>query len=535
MDPNQRDSATTSAPAARLPGLGSRGASPVRMWGIAFSCALLLYAATADRGPQWSDSGWQQLRIVRGELHHRLGLALTHPLQFWLGRAALVLPLEPAHAITLVVSALSGAVAVANLAAAAALLTRSSAVSLIAAAAFALSHTFWQHAVHTESYALSAALMTCEWLALARYARGGGPANLVAMVCANGLGLANHMLASLTTPFVVGVLLHGAWTRRARPVALLLGVLLWLVASLPYTGLVAATALSTGDVSETLKSALVGKYGHSVWNMRIQPRDLLFSAAFMVYNLPGLTIPLALLGVWNTCRPRAHGASRAALQPRWLVWLWTAELGVFTLFALRYDIVDRYTFFFPMYALLALLSALGLAQVRRTWRPHVARVVVGCAAVTALWPPALYVGVSEHLRARGTLAALVANKPYRDGYRAYLLPWGDRGQVSRLNREALALAGRDGLIAIEDYMILFGFLYEQAVGRVPPGVLIHCLPDEQDPSRPYVGLDRLREAFRAGQPVVLVPRDRDDPSRVLPGARWERHGDLYRLVDLSPS
>ena len=42
----------------------------------------------------------------------------------------------------------------------------------------------------------------------------------------------------------------------------------------------------------------------------------------------------------------------------------------------------------------------------------------------------------------------------------------------------------------------------------------------------------MSAAFEAGRPVVLVPRDRDDPSGVVAGATWERRGDLYRLIAL---
>jgi hypothetical protein len=42
----------------------------------AFLIALTLYTATANRGVQLQDSGWQQGRIIAGEIDRPLGLAL---------------------------------------------------------------------------------------------------------------------------------------------------------------------------------------------------------------------------------------------------------------------------------------------------------------------------------------------------------------------------------------------------------------------------------------------------------------------------
>lgn len=67
-------------------------------------------------GRQWQDSGWQRCRIVTGQIDHQRGLALVHPVQYYLGRLAIRRPgIEPALAITWV-SSIAGAVAVANVA-----------------------------------------------------------------------------------------------------------------------------------------------------------------------------------------------------------------------------------------------------------------------------------------------------------------------------------------------------------------------------------------------------------------------------------
>lgn len=176
-----------------------------RGWLIAFVAALVLYAATANRGAQWQDSGVQQLRIVSSQIDNPHGLALSHPVQFWLGRAAIRTPgIAPAFAITLM-SSLAGAIAVANLAATINLLTRNALATVISVTALALSHTFWQHATHTESYTIFAMFLTGEWLCLAAFARFGKTRYLLLAALLSGLGLGAHMMAILTVPMNVAV------------------------------------------------------------------------------------------------------------------------------------------------------------------------------------------------------------------------------------------------------------------------------------------------------------------------------------------
>ncbi len=500
---------------------GAACASPFSVWLVAFLAALALYVATACRGVQWQDSGSQQLRIVTGQLDHPLGLALTHPLQYYLGRAAIRLRfLEPAFAITLV-SSLAAAVAVANLAAALKTLTRQALPAAIAAAAFALSHTFWQHATHTESYALVAAFLAAEWLCLARFAVGGGGRWLILLALFNGLGIANHPLALLATPVDAVVI---AWAVRGgrlpRRAAAAVG--LWIAGTLPYSALVVATALRTGDWAGAIHSALFGRYAADVLNTRIGARTILTALGFVAYNLPGLTIPLAVYAL-VACRDVPKVFSRAI----------AAQLVLYGLFVVRYTITDQYSYFFPVYALLAVLAGAGLAH--RTARGPAAwrRPVLALAGITALWTPLVYVAAARVAASRGVLASRIPNKPYRDGYRAFLLPWGVGDRYGEaVNEHATRLAGGDGLILVADPMIEFGVRYAEALGRIPRDVRIR--PIELAANEPVVAERRelLSAYIRRGRPVVLVPRDRDHPRTCVPEAKWRRDGDLYVLERL---
>ncbi len=506
---------------------GAGANSAPRWWCAFFIIAILLYAMTANRGVQAQDSGWQQYRIVTGQLEHPHGLALCHPVQYYLGRLAIRIPgLAPAFAITLV-STLAAAVAIANLAATIILLTRRATATVIAVTALMLSHTFWQHATHTESYTLAAALLTGEWLCLASFAVTGKTRYLLLTALLNGLGTATHLLATLALPVDVAVVIWAVVSGRCARRTAVAAALLWLLGTLPYSGLVLATMLHTADIPATLASALFGGYAGDVLNVRMDGRGLALSAAYVAYNFPGLTVPLALLGI--------YAARRTTAAPRWLARLLTAELVIYALFVIRYPIPDQYTFFFPAYLLLTLLAGLGLARLLALPANTFRSVVVMLAALTAVWTPIVYLGTCSILRSRGLLTNLTKHKPYRDGHRAFFVPWGlGADHAEALNQAVRQLAGSHGLVLVEDHMQSFGLHFAQVVGELPATVTIREMPRDTTDQVVFQRLEVVNEHLLAERPVLLVPHHRDRPAADLPGAQWERCGDIYRLIALRP-
>lgn len=492
------------------------------LWFGVFAAALLLYALTADRYAQWQDSGWQQLRVVTGVIRHPFGLALYHPLQYFLGRLMLRIPgLEPALAVTLV-SCLASAVAVANIAIVIARLTRSSLATLVGAAAFALSHTFWQNATHTESYGLVLALLSAEWLCIAVYAQNRRWVLLPVLALLNGLGVANHMLAALATPVDVVIILAGVRRHRRGVLLALAAALAWAAGTLPYSMYVWATYLGSGDLAGTLRSALFGDFERNVLNTHVSLRTLLLSIGYIVYNFPGLTLPLSIYGIMR----------RSAI-PGLLARVLLVELVLYLLFVIRYSILDQYTFFVPVYAILAVFAGVGLHQALLRARTRWRHALAAAAVVTACWTPLVYPAAAVTLRRWGLLRGLVGNRPYRDGYRAFLVPWGvGDDHVEALHRDLLRLADGSGFVVLGAKMARFAIAYDQHMGRLPDGlqvVTIHLLLSEYTPGQRW---QRLFGMLKQGRPVVQVPYDRDHPEPIVPGAVWERHGDVYVLKSL---
>ncbi|MDO8631615.1 MAG: hypothetical protein Q7R41_14105, partial [Phycisphaerales bacterium] len=343
-------------------------------WLVCFVAALALYAATANRGPQWQDSGDHILRVVTRESGNPLGLALIHPLHHWLCRFAAALNLfEPAFAVTLV-SALAAAFAVANVYGCVLSLTADRLGPAFAAISVAIANTFWKLATVTEVNTLTAALLSAEcWCLIAfiksrpidnlpSWLRGGacpgrvpswlGPGAspspfkgegrgegmwtsaiaFLGMFLFNGLGLANHNLALLTTPVLAAVALMALGSRRIAWPHLLLAAAAWLIGSLPYTGLVVSEAMRSGDLRATVHSALFGNsYEKDVLNASISGSRLLINVAFIALNFPNLLLPAAVYGVFTARRVGITSLARRALL---------AALILHALFALRYSVPD---------------------------------------------------------------------------------------------------------------------------------------------------------------------------------------------------
>ena len=212
-----------------------------------------------------------------------------------------------------------------------------------------------------------------------------------------------------------------------------------------------------------------------------------------------------------------------------------AELGLYLFFVVRYSISDQYTCFFPVYMLLTLFAGVGLARLAARLSRAIQQGLLILAAFTAAWTPLVYLATARFLAARGALAALVKNKPYRDGYRAFFVPWG-RGadHATRLNDTVRELAGDNGLVLVADHTQLFGLCYAQAVGHISATVEIRYVKATDSDDAIAERWRWLHDARASDQAVVFVPGDRDQPSANIPGALWERRGDIYLLIGLGP-
>jgi hypothetical protein len=426
-----------------------------------FLAATALYAVSCAPGALWQDSGLIQYRVWHNDIEGFLGLAISHPLYYIIAIGAGHVPLgEFAHRVNLV-SAIAAAVAVANLYLLVRLWLGRDFPAVIAAATLALSHTFWQHASIAESYTLWTALFLAELIMLLQYTRTGKVGWLYLLGLLNGLAIAVHMLASIAlvcyAAFIVVLLARK--TIRASDLAVIAG--LWILGALPYEYLIVRNVLHSGDLAGTLASAaFADRWRGDVLNTHLSWKIVKENLLFLVLNFP---TPNALLVVAGLIALRKVGPTRAFRN------IVAALLVLFLAFASRYTVADRYAFFIPFYAVVAILIGLGVHEL--TARMH--RKAIPCTiALCSLLPigvyavaPVLAQRMNVPIRTRGDIA-------YRNDYEYFLRPWktGDAGP-ERFAAEALACAEPNAVI-YADTTTVGPLLYMQQVHGLRPDLKI---------------------------------------------------------------
>lgn len=506
-------------------------------WLFCFLAAAALYASTANRGAQWQDSGYFILRAVTGESVNPLGLALTHPLHYRLSRIAIGLNLvEPAFAVTLI-SSLAAAVAIANILGCVWTLTGSRPAAILAAASIALANTFWQLATIAETYTITAALLTAEcWCMIAFLKSAMGcpvpqsPAaathNANASVCKfnqwaflgmwffNGLSLSNHNLALLTIPAIIFATLWTLKRGAIRPRSWALSAAIWLLGAALYGQVVVHQALQSGDFTGTLQSALFGRsYGDEVLSTSVSLNRIAINLGFVLLNFPNLFLPAALAGLWYAAKSTDY---RIICRPLLL------GLLIHVLFACRYPVADQHYFFVPSYLFLALFAGIVFARLvepRRNDSGQLQRpgFLLLLTAMLLVLTPVIYAFVPQMARRFDALSFFERNKPYRNDYNYLFLPWSvTEHSADRMSREAMELAGEQGVIVVEDRMAEFAVRYQLEIAR-RAGVTVSFDIEPLD----------FERFVDEGRTIVLVPRNADQPTTLPLRGSWQRKGDLY--------
>lgn len=328
---------------------------PSQVWLAAAALAFILYDFTSAPGVIWQDGGELQVRVALDDVHSPYDLARAHPVTVLLGSAFKHLGVDAARAANLV-SVIGGAVTVAGVAALLAALRLCRLAVVAAAVMLACSHTLWQFSAAAETNTVVTALLVTELLAVHRFATTGRPIWLYAFGFLNGVGVANHNLAllSLAAYGLVALALIRRWNRHTVRNGLIAAVC-WLVGFTPMLVLIVGDILHGETVTNTIQSFLFGRYGGFVFNTSFGLKDLVEIASYVGLNFPTPLILALPLGV-------------AVLRRRTVAPFFAAFLLLFLVhfaFAVRYNVVDQYSFFIPSYVLMAVFLAAGLDEILR--------------------------------------------------------------------------------------------------------------------------------------------------------------------------
>lgn len=432
------------------------------LWLCLFAAALTLFTFTLAPDILMMDSGEYQVAVSRFP-NLDLGdaprdLVRVHPVYLAVAKLVSLVPVGPFAARVNFVSALFGAIAVANAGLLVWLLTGRRDAVVLAALTLSLGHTLWAFAVIAEVMTMVAAIATAELLCWSAWARTGRSRWLLALGLINGLGVATHLQLGLDTivhAIACAVLLVRGRIRGTQTAGIALA---WMAGTLPYSAMVAYYAVHSGDWAGTLASATRGEYGAGPQHVRAW--TLARGGLSLLLNYPTLLIAPAIPGAARLWSRRGRSAE-AGLLARVLVALAFVQWS----FAMTYHVPDQYSFFVPFYALAAVL--IGVGSLRVLSRPRWRWVLYGLAVL----PVGVYAVAPDVLR-RVDVRLFTRALPHRDPYAFFLRPWktGDRGQ-RWLVGEVFATIEPDAVLLCSPTTVSM-FEVAQRVDRLAPGVTL---------------------------------------------------------------
>jgi hypothetical protein len=493
------------------------------LWLASFVAFGLLYLLTCQRGASWQDSGRFQWRALTAQYHDELGLALSHPLYIAAGRALTHLPVGNFPWRLNFFSGLGMAVALANLAVVAALLTGRRWIGLASAAMLAVCHAVWWLSTIAEVYTWSVAGLAGELWLLVLLFRRPAARTLMALAFVNGLGLCVHNFALLPLPVYATVAVVLVARRKLPPWSVAAAAGAYLAGAAPYIVMIADQAASSGDLAGAIRSALVGSYGAAVLNTQLIWQNLKVSAALVSLNFVSLLGPLAVAG-WCSLRRRLGGGLAAAI-------------GVITaievIFVARYPVPDQFTFMLPSLTMFALAAAVGIATLAGRSR-RLRGLAIGACMVSVALPPAFYAACPALFRRFYGAVHRQRDLPFRDEARYWLVPWKhNERSAQRFARAALAEAGPDGII-VADGTSAYPLRVLQLLEGLSGGVTVQ---DDTGPLPQFVGDGGAFRAAAGDRPVFAVaPVPRYMPAAFLEAARFDRPlgAVLYRAYWRQP-
>jgi hypothetical protein len=415
--------------------------------------ALALYAWTAAPTLSWGggDSAKLSIWVHREEIGYA---AESHPLYVLLGRLFSALPLGGDLAYRLNrFSGFCAALAVGVLFRLCRGLTGSDLAAAGASAAFAVSHTFWLHAVLAEVYALHLLLLLGLLACLLLWDRSGKDRHLCLAAGCFGAGVANHILTAWALPGVVWWVAGRRDPPRART---LLWAAVWAGAgALPLLVPLGFGWMRVGFAEAFRTAAGIG----SARSLVFRPERIGLYLAYLFYQFPGVGFVLGGIGF----RMLYRANRRAALFLAWV--------GIpYLLFPLMWDFRDHYQFALSFYACFAVGIAPGLRALQ-------GRLPGRSAAVLALGllcglPVCAYASAPAFCRWLRVDPVRARSLPYRDPLRYFLWPSkrGDDG-ARRYGTGALRVLA-PGAVVVGDYTPSLVLSYFREVEGLRPDVEI---------------------------------------------------------------
>ncbi|HPC49530.1 MAG TPA: hypothetical protein PL016_05310 [Kiritimatiellia bacterium] len=483
--------------------------------------ALVVYAATAQRGVSWQDSGHFQHYVLTGTFTNLGGggLAVVHP--WYLKTAHWFCLCFPATWRLTAVNAYSGVGAAVALALCALLLLQlTQRVTAVAAGVITLglAHMVWWLATVAEVYTWSLAFLFAELLCLLRVCRAESETSW--RYAWYGLLFLNGMHASLHNAAFLNLPVYGALWLFSRSTAQPQGwgrvwfglfcAFSWLVGAVLLVAMVLHELGAGNSLLATLQSLLVGdRYGAIV--LGIGGVDLRLALANLALAGVSFISPCWLFAFASVRQPCCDGKLfRRALL---------ALTAIQAFFWIRYFVPDQATFVVPTLGLAAVWLGMGAARCQGR---SVATLLAIGVCMQILLPPVL-AQTTQRFAVRARLL------PFRDEARYWLVPWKHNERSAQQFVEAVDQQLSEGDLLIGDLTAVNPIMAAWAAKTVSSACqLLSEWAGETEAEKLARAEAALSEGRRA---YVISPVPGYAPAAILERFDFVREGVLWRIKE----
>ena len=452
-----------------------------RCWFFTFIAASLLYIATLAPDIVWQDQGDYQYHAAKMTLNRPGDVVRVHPLfiitAHLVGRTGLF---SFAYSANLV-SAISSAIAIANIFVIVRLLTGNFWASLLASAICALGHSTWFLAVQAQSYGLANATLTGCFVLIILFLKNPKDGYLYWMGFIAGVGVTAHMMSQIGFAAIMLYLLILCFRKKLSVAVYSKIIFCWVIGAGLLWYVIAIEYGRSGDLIGTFLSAIYGKWGKAVFNVDRIWHLLKNSFLFFVLNFPTPLVLLAIPGIGLGIKKTGNAFAK----------ILAGSLILYVLFAIRYDVPNQNNFFLPTYIIISIYVGLGFDFVFS--KKGILPAVLSVLFIALI--PLTYILISNFAEKKQIALGTKRYVPYRNVYRYYLLPWQQNQKgPRRLVSETFGKVPANSIL-MPDSTLMRCFLYAHEIENLRPDIKLIPLSVKMP--------DAVRDGLSAGNRIFV--------------------------------
>jgi hypothetical protein len=439
-------------------------------YGLLFACFFFLYAATAQRGVSWQDSGAFQYRVLVHDYFWIFGIALSHPA--YIAGTELFVSLFPEthrfYAMNLF-SGLGMSLALLLLTRIFALLKFKTSTALIVVLTLGLSHMAWWMSTIAEVYTWSIAFLMAELICLLNICQpkdGNAPSAVTSwatLALINGFHASLHNFAFLNLPVyaLLFVYLHIQTKIWRSTFILFVSACSWLIGACLLVILFQIEWATTQSFVATLKSLLFG----------LEYEDVVVGTRSINWPLAKMNLALASISLLNPAWFFVCFSGRTRTQHACFKMALLGLTVIHLLFWIRYFVPDQATFILPSLALLAVWVGIGLDSLTLK-RKH----LIALCSVIILSSIATPLLIHHFLQAEQGGVKRTRELPFREESSYWLFPWKHNERSAARFVEHICATLKAGDVLIADSTAAGPIMAAQAAGRLSSAIRIVAFP-----------------------------------------------------------